>query len=190
MKRNGLFKAAFAVAVPAIVVLATISAYPNTAVGDTIPHPQVTAELTEFKRTVLEVRREADTLQSFTRHRQMDWRSHINRLGTLKRHVNDLGKSLTELESMRPMASESQQLALEHARPHLVAAAQNLTQAIEMVNENRRNIHDAEYAEAVRSIHTHGNLLHKKLSAILDYDEAKMRFDNLELQSTTSAEGS
>ena len=37
-----------------------------------------------------------------------------------------------------------------------ISAAQNLTEAIGMVNASQRNIHDAAYIEAVRSIQTHG----------------------------------
>jgi hypothetical protein len=189
MMHNIQFKAASAIAVSALVILTTISAYANTSAKATVPHPQVAAELTEFKRTVFEMRREADTLHSFTRNHRMHWQSHTNRLHTLKQHVNKLGKHLAGLESLKPIASESQQMAIEQARPHLVAAAQNLTDAIEMVNANRRSVYDADYTEAVRSIQTHADSLHEKLGAILDHEKAKVRLDKLDL-SSTSPEGS
>ena len=189
MTRNMQFKASSAIVVSALVILAAISAYANTTAKDAVPHPRVAAQLTEFKRTVFEMRGEADILHSFTRNQQMHWQSHANRLDTLKQHVNKLGKHLAELESLKPSASESQQMAIEHARPHLVAAAQNLTEAIEMVNANRRSVYDADYREAVRSIQIHADSLHEKLGAILDHEKAKVRLDNLGL-SPASTEGS
>ena len=70
-----------------------------------------------------------------------------------------------------------------------ISAAQNLTEAIGMVNASQRNIHDAAYIEAVRSIQTHGDLLHEKVGTILDYERARMCLENLELQPTTSSAG-
>ena len=188
MTRNIQFKASCAIVVSALVILATIS-YAKTTAKDAVPHPQVAAELTEFKRTVFEMRGEADALHSFTRNGQIHWQSHTNRLHALKQHVHKLGKHLASLESLKPSASESQQMAIEQARPHLVAAAQNLTEAIEMVNANRRSVYDADYREAVRSMQIHADSLHEKLGAILDHEKAKIRLGNLGL-SPASTEGS
>jgi hypothetical protein len=188
MKRTRLFPAALALTVLALVLPAAISA--GTAIRtETVPHPQVASVLTEFKRTAFEARREADTLHSFTPSKQMSWQSHAHRLHTLKQQVNDLGKKLAELEALKPLASESQQMAIEHARPHLVVTAQNLTEAIGMINENRRSVHQSDYAEAVRNIYTHTDSLYQKVGTILEYERAKMRLDNLDLQPATSAEG-
>ena len=188
MNRTRLFTAVSALTVLALAVPATVWAAGATT--QAAPHPEVTAALKDFKGTVFEARREADTLESFTRSRQLSWQSHSYRLHTLKQHVNDLGKKLAELESMKPLGSQNQQLAIEHARPHLVGTARHLTDAIEMLNENRRSIHDSDYAEAVRNIHTHTDSLHKKVGTILDYESARMRLDNLDLPPAPSIEGS
>jgi hypothetical protein len=190
MKRNRLFTATRALLAPALLVLVTASAHADATQGSTALHPQVTAELKEFKRKVFEMRREADTLHSFTPSKRMHWKSHTTRLDTLKQHVNDLGKRLAVLESLKPMASERQQLAIDHARFHLVPIAQNLTQSIEMINEDRRSVHQTDYAEAVRDIYAHADSLHQKVGTVLDYERAKIRLDNLELQPIASAEGS
>jgi len=93
-----------------------------------------------------------------------------------------MGKTLAELEALKPLASENQGMAIEHARPHLVSVAQNLTQSIELVQENRNNVHWGEYGEAVSNLYVHADALHTKLDTILDYADAKMRLDSLELQ--------
>ena len=150
---------------------------------------QVGKQLTDFKRTAYEMHREADTLKSFTRDKQLSWQSHTYRLNALKDHVNEMGKTLAELEAQTLGATESQRRAIEHARPHLVLVAQHLTQAIELVNENSNNIHWGEYAVAVSNIYDHANALHTKLDTILDYEEARMRLDGLELQPTSGSGG-
>jgi hypothetical protein len=188
VNRTRLLTAVSALTVLALAVPATGLA--AAATTQAAPHPEVTATLKEFKRTAFEARREADTLQSFTRRRQLSWQSHAHRLHTLKQHVNDMGKKLADLESMKPLASQHQQLAIEHARPHLVVTAQHLTDAIAMLNENRRSIHDSDYAEAVRNIYTHTDSLHKKVGTILNYESARMRLDNLDLPPAPSIEGS
>jgi hypothetical protein len=146
----------------------------------------VADQLADFKRTAFEMRREADTLKSFTPNKRLHWQSHTYRLDALKNHVNEMGKSLAELEALKPTATDSQGIAIEHARSHLVSVAQNLTQAIELVREKRNNVHWAEYGEAVSNIYAHADALHTKLDTILDYENAKVRFDSLELQPTST----
>lgn len=152
----------------------------NSAFGDTTK--QVANQLSDFKRTAFEMRREADALKSFTPNKRLNWQSHTYRLNALKDHVNKLGKTLAELEAQKSAATESQAMAIEHARPHLVSVAQNLTQAIELVREDRSNVHWGEYAEAVSNIYAHADDLHTKVDTILDYEASRMRLDKLELQ--------
>jgi septal ring factor EnvC (AmiA/AmiB activator) len=143
---------------------------------------QLAEQLADFKSTAFEMRREADTLKSFTPNKRLSWQSHTHRLDALKNHVNKMGKTLAELEASKPTATESQGMAIEQARPHLVSVAHNLTQAIELVNENRNNVHWGEYGEAVSNLYAHADALHTKLDTILDYENAKVRLDRLELQ--------
>ena len=180
-----LLMASFALTVLLLVVLPT-SAVAETA---TQTHAKVADRLADFKRTAFEMRDEADTLQSYTRNKQLSWQSHTHRLNALKDHVNELGKTLAELEAQKPLASDGHAMAIEHARPHLVSAAQNLTEAIESVNERRSNVHWGEYREAVSNIYAHADALHTKLDTILDHENTSMRLEALELQ-PLSTEGS
>jgi len=143
---------------------------------------QVAKELAGLKRTASEMCYHADILNSFTPNKQLSWQSHAEKLHALKDHVNEMGRSLEQLEAMRPMANGTQALAIEHARPHLAAVARNLTEAIELLNENRRNVYWGDYSEAVSDVYSHADALHGKLDAILDYEKAKGRLERMELQ--------
>jgi hypothetical protein len=175
---NKLLIAFSAITVVLLVTLAS-TAFAETA---TQSRAEVADQLADFKRTAFEMRREADTLKSFTPHKRLHWQSHAYRLDALKSHVNEMGKTLAELEALKPLASENQGMAIEHARPHLVSVAENLTQAIKLVDENRNNVHWGEYGEAVNDLYAHADALHAKLDTILDYEDAQMRLDSLELQ--------
>jgi len=149
-------------------------------------HLRVTDQLADFKSTAFDMRREADTLKSFMPGKRLHWRSHAYLLDVLKNHVNEMGKALEELEVVKPSASEGQTIAIERSRPHLVSVAQNLTEAINLVQEDRNSVYSAEYGEAVSKIYAHADALHTKIDTILDYENARLRFDNLEADAASA----
>lgn len=154
--------------------------------GDT--QLQVGDRLADFKRTAYQLRRQAETLNA-GRNSRVSWQTHSYHLQSLTDHVNQLGTSLAELEASKPTANENQRLAIEHARPHLVSIAQSVTRATELLKDNRGSIHFPEYGEAAGDIYDDADTLHTKLDAILDFEDAKARLDELELQPKPS-EGS
>ena len=147
---------------------------------------QVADRLADFKRAASQLRREAGTLDAHGRSR-VSWQTHTHQLTAVKDHVNQLGVTLAELEALKPHASESQRMAIEHARPHLASVAQSTTRAFELINDNRGSVHFPEYGEAVSDIYEHADVLHMKLDAILDYEDAKTRLDTLELEPMSTA---
>ena len=156
----------------------------NTARAEstTLHNPEISTELQDLKRTASAMRDDADALKSMTMNQRVSWQSHTSRLTALKGHVNEMGKSLAALENRKAASSERQVLAIQQARLHLVPVAQSLTEAIELVNERRTNVHWGEYTDAVSDIYAHVGALHTKLDIILDYEDARLRFDRLELQ--------
>jgi hypothetical protein len=160
-------------------LVASASAENSGQTGDA--QRQVADRLLDFKRAAAQLHREADTLNSH-RNSRVSWQTHSHHLGNLTDHVNQLGRSLAELEALKPAASDSQRMAIEHARPHLVSISQSTTRAIELLNDNRGSIHLAEYGEVASDIYAHADTMHTKLDAILDLENAKTRLDALELQ--------
>lgn len=176
LKRNIMASSVLTVLVLTVLLSVVLTA---SAFGDTTK--QVASQLSEFRQTAFEMRREASTLKSFTPNKGLSWQSHTYRLNVLRDQVNQLGKTLAELETQMSVATDSQAMAIENARPHLVSVAQNLNQAIELVREDRSNVHREEYAEAVSNIYAHAYDLHTQVDTILDYEASRMRLDKLEL---------
>jgi len=165
-----------------ICVFLTASAFGQAAKQAKSARTQVANQLKDFRSTAYTMLQEADTLNvSVAPIKDSSWEGHAYRLNSVRDHVNRLGKILTKLETQKSTATESQAMAIEHARPDLVSVARNLTEAIALVNENRNNVHRPDYAETVRSIYAHADALYNKMDTILDYEETEMRFDNLEL---------
>jgi len=149
-------------------------------------HLRLADQLADFKRTAFDMRREADTLKSFTPGKRLHWQSHAYMLEVLKSHVNDMGKALEELEALKLSAREGHKIAIERSRPHLVSVAQNLTQAINLVQEDRNSVYWGEYGEAVSKIYAHADALLTNIDTILDYENARLRFDNLEADAVSA----
>ncbi len=179
-KRIGLFALTIA-----LVAAIAASAFAGNQTENQSAQSQVASQLEDFRRTAAQLRIEADTLDSHVPGR-LSWETHSQQLETLRSHVNQLGKDLTELEALKPQASESQQMAIEQLRPHLVAVADNVTEALDLMNESRHNIRFPAYGEAVSNIYEHADALHTKLDAILDHEDAKMRLEGLGLQPALS----
>jgi uncharacterized protein YoxC len=172
----------------AVLVIGVLGGSASAAELATRGHPEVAQELTDFKHTAFKLRQQADILNSITPSKQLSWQSHIQKLNTLKDHVNELGQSLAELETMKPMANQNQALAIEHVRPHLTSVASNLTEAIELVNENRRNVYWDDYGEAVSDVYSHAHALHTKLDVILEYGKNIERMERLEVQTSVAGQ--
>lgn len=168
---------------PAVVLLGLFVAIPPAVRADVhrpaaVSQQQVVNELSDFKLVAQALRQEADSLQAYNRNRQMDWRSHADRLNALREHTNDLGKSLMELEEMKAAGNENHQMAIENVRPHLEEIAQNLTRALDLLREDRSSVRWNNYIDTVGDLYGHADLMYQKLDTILDYDKAERRLAN------------
>jgi hypothetical protein len=152
-------------------------------------HPEVANQLTQFKQNAYDLRVRAEKLDALTPSRLVDWRSHAHNLEILKEQVNQLGETLANLEELKPQANEGQRLAIENARPHLVGVANQVTEAIDLLAEDRSSIHWQPYSNTVDNIYSHATSLHETVDTILDYEQARIRLVDLDL-STSASEGS
>lgn len=187
-KRNKSWMASSLMTLLLLGTLASIPARADVSKEMENGHPEVADQLSLFKQTALEMRKQAYTLDAMTPSRQLDWRSHSQTLETLKEQVNSLGRTLTKLEQLKDQANDGQRLAIANARPPLVATAQQLSQAIDLLSDNRRSVYFQPYSETVSNLSTHAASVYETVDTILDYENARMRLLDLDL--STSATGS
>ena len=182
MKRNQLFIPFAALVLTLAIAPAVTPAHADTGAENAKIHPVVSDHLKDFKSTVFQMRREAAKLDSFLPGNQISWESHSRALRNLTDHVNELGRTLAQMEALKDVSGESQRMAIENARPDLVVVAQNVTQAIELLNENRRTTFSPDYDDAVKNVYKHSDSLYQKMDTLLDYESARTRLDKLELE--------
>ncbi|HJS98695.1 MAG TPA: hypothetical protein VJ756_06355, partial [Terriglobales bacterium] len=106
MKRKG--------SVLTATILAVFLAVPVIqAAATTLAKPDVNTPMKEAKRASYQLRNTADTLHAITRSGGLSWQSHSSYLNSVREHVNQLGKMLTNLEDLKSHATETQQMAIE-----------------------------------------------------------------------------
>jgi hypothetical protein len=180
MKRKGFVVTA--------TILAVFLAVPVIqAAATTLAKPDVNTPMKEAKRASYQLRNTADTLHAITRSGGLSWQSHSSYLNSVREHVNQLGKMLTNLEDLKSHATETQQMAIEAMRPRLVETANALTNAIELLNERRHNVYFGEYHDAVQTVSEQAASLHQTLDATLAYEAAKAKLNSLELSPAAEA---
>jgi hypothetical protein len=156
-----------------------LSADTNNSTRDAAKVSPVADHLSTFEQQAAKVSRDAETLLSLARNQQTSWESHISYLRLLREGVNNMGRMLAELEEMKSQASEVQQTAIERARPHLVALADEIGEAIKLVRPGRWNLRQAEYKETVADLSQHADGLYQTVDTIVDYHNANDRLQSL-----------
>jgi uncharacterized coiled-coil DUF342 family protein len=172
----------------ALAILGAVLALPvlqaNAAAG---PATDVTNSMQQAKQAAFTLSETADRLHAITRNGGHSWQSHSWYLDSAREDVNRLGKMLQELEDMKPIASETQQMGIARMRPHLVETANGLTNAIDLLNDRRHNVYFPEYRERIETVSEQATSLHQSLDAVLKYEGAKARLDSLELLPTSES---
>ncbi len=135
--------------------------------------------LAAFESKAIEARNDAAVLESKRRNTKLNWRTHADKLSLMKKHINEMGAMLAELEQIKPKATLFQEKAIETARPHLEDMAQRVEKAIRWLNEDRRSISKAEYKDNLHGIWSDTDQLYRNVDTIIDYHEARMRLHEL-----------
>ena len=167
----------------AALAFAVVLGFPRLAFAERAPVPNdsqssIAEQLKDFKSSAHAIRIESDVLRSFGSNPRLSWQTHSFKHIALKEHINAMGQMLKQLEAQMSVASETQRMAIEQARPHLAAAAEDLTNAMNLAEENRRNVNFREYADSIQSLSAHADSLYELLDTVLDYEHAKTRMDN------------
>jgi hypothetical protein len=141
---------------------------------------QVLEHLSAFEQQAVQVNRDAETLLSLARDRRISWESNVYYLSAIREGIDDMGRMLAELEGMKPQACEVEQTAIEKARPHLVALAQETAEAIKLARPGSLSVRRPEYQGTVAELSRHADGLYRTLDTIVDYHNTHNRLQDLE----------
>ncbi|MDE3147995.1 MAG: hypothetical protein KGL37_00870 [Acidobacteriota bacterium] len=174
---------AFRIAMSLALLGSTLSIGSASASAQTNDSERISKLFAEAKGYTVQARDDAATLNAYTLSK-ISWESHAGRLTTMKVHVNNLGKVLSQLHQARPQGSAWQQHAIDDITPLLQGMADHLTAAINHLNENPSQVHMKAYQDYARSNYLLTRKTCELVEDLVDYDEAKSTADSLERKLT------
>lgn len=143
------------------------------------PDSQVVSSLLKDARAnARELRHSTDKLASFNMSK-LSWQSHAAQLTVVKNHVNSLGATLQDLESLKPAASPWQRQAIERMRPILSEVAKNTDFAIQHLRDNPNWLSHEDYRDTLSEKYELASQLSDVLADHLTYGQAKAQSERL-----------
>jgi hypothetical protein len=119
----------------------------------------------------------ASQLESYTNNPEITWELHADQLQRIRHDVNDMGKRLCRLETIRRDLSPWEQQALSQVAPQLQYMADNTTDAIHYVNQYENNFWVPSYKSYTQNLYHEANTVSRTIhNDKLDRNE--MRFEN------------
>jgi hypothetical protein len=152
----------------------------NNAIPDPAKVQDITNHLSTLEEQAAGVSRDAEKVWSLSKDHHTSWQSHVYYLNNLREDVNSMGRLLAELEETKPEASAAQQMAIESARPHLVALANETSEALDLLRGGSRNLTQPQYEETIADLSRQADILYQTVDTIVDYHNADERLDKLE----------
>ena len=163
----------------ALIALLALVAGPTYANAQNKDSAQISRLLSQAKSHATQLDSDAAELESFS-NSNLTWQSHAHQLEIIREHVNNLGKLLDEMHSMRSEASPWQQDAIDRIDPLLRQMAHQLTLTIEHGNKNPNRIHMMKYKNYTHACADLASRTSRLISDIVSYDKAQSRAKMLE----------
>jgi hypothetical protein len=113
-----------------------MSAAPALLSAATGPETSVLDKLGDFHAVAVKASTNASDLASLSRTDESARESHADQWISLKAFINDMGRKLFELESLRGSATPPEREAIDRAAPLLKQIAENADAAIKFFNDN------------------------------------------------------
>lgn len=140
---------------------------------------QITKLFKEARAESAQLQRDSHDLVVFQRSR-LSWESHAHQLERIKAHVNKVGQLEQQLRDARESGSAWQQEAIDRINPLLQELADNLTSAINHLNEHQGALFASPYPEYVKANANLAEELHLMISDAVDYEVTKGKFQELQ----------
>jgi hypothetical protein len=161
-------------------LLLAASAYASAVYGAQTPKDskEVLSILGDIKTEAIQLRDDADQLKAFT-HSTLTWESHARKVEQIKEHVNNAGKSLSKLDSLRGSASPWQQQAIDRTTPLLKELASNVTSTIEQLSKRPALLQTSPYVDYVTANYDVSSNLAELISDYVEYGRSKAKSEEL-----------
>ena len=108
--------------------------------------------LENFHSQAVHASASASDLASLSHTENTGWESQADEWITLKASINDMGRQLTELQSLRGSATPAEREVIDHAARHLKQMADNAEAGIKFFNDNHTTLWRPDYQKYVPNI--------------------------------------
>lgn len=137
--------------------------------------------LQDAKRQAYGISLDADTLSSYMRQPNLDWRTHAAEIERMKNDINDEAKTVGKLNDARLQAAPWQVTAIDRIIPLMKELATNTTNAIEFINKNQNTkpLTVGDYKDYLEANADTSKDLASLISDFVDYGSSKTRAESL-----------
>lgn len=142
---------------------------------------QISDLFSEIKAHATLAEDDAQTLEAYTRS-NASWRSHADRLGLVKEHVNDLLEDYNRMVRLRDEGSPWQQDAIDQLSPLTKGMANRLAATIEHQRANPTHVKMPQWVEYVHGNSEYLSKASTLIHDLVDYGAAKSTAESLEKQ--------
>ena len=139
---------------------------------------EITKLLADAKAEAVQLKDDAEDLESLVKSK-LSWESYARKVEMIKEHINNTGKLLTKLQDAQVTGAPWQQTAIQQIDPLLRELAANTEATINHLNENRANIHFAQFKDYVRANYELAMDLEALIRDFVNYGEAKDKIERL-----------
>lgn len=123
----------------------------------------------EIRGDAEQARDYAARLQSYEDEPELDLQAHGDQLTYLKNEVNDMGRKLCRLETIRRGVAPWQQKTIDRIALHLQLMADNTQDAIVFVNSHQSDLFNQTYWRYADNIYSQANDLTRSVGNAVDY---------------------
>lgn len=139
---------------------------------------QASKLLKEIQSVARDLERDAATLERY-QLRGLSWQSHAYQLRVAKQHINAVGSRVEQLQALRNSSAPWQQRAIDTITPVAVQLASRTEDAINHLNENRRELFAATYTDHLSSIATSASQMKQSVDIFLELARTNEKLDDL-----------
>jgi uncharacterized protein YoxC len=123
-----------------------------------------------------QVQRHAATLRTFARTNDVDWQAHSDQLRQVKTEIDDMGKKLCRLTTIRRVLAPWQQQAVDRIGPQVRLAADNAEDAINFMNSHEETLWEPTYRMYVRNLYNEAHQVSNTVDHFQEYARAQHEY--------------